>query len=153
MTLADWAIVTVFCLLGAVLWQLLRFYQTIAEFSRAMALAENNRRRPSEYQTAMAPRWLSPLIVLLSVSTIYLFVQDAHIISDVAACAAGFFLSGGISNYHSWPKPAAYAHFALRILRQRETAFRRRGKITEAEIAKHFHWLLTMLCGNALSAK
>jgi hypothetical protein len=147
LTLADLVVLAALFFGGAATRQLGRFHQTIAEFSRAMAVAQNSRRAPLEYQNAMTPRWLLALLVVIGGAAIYLIVKDGNFLSDICVFASGFFLSGALSTYWSWPKSTVYARSALRTLRAREAAYRRVGKLAEADDAKHFHWLLTELCG------
>jgi uncharacterized membrane protein AbrB (regulator of aidB expression) len=140
-------------ILGAALRQTLRLQATLLEFSINMAGAENNTRKPIEYQNMMTPRWLVAFYFLLIGALIYLAIKDFHAIgvtsavSDVLAFFGGFLLSATFSNLTQLPSSKTYAAFALQTLTNREADFRRAKDLENMKTASHFRWLLSTLSG------
>lgn len=140
-------------ILGAAFRQTLRFQATLLEFSINMARAENNTRKPIEYQNMMTPRWLVAFYILLIGALIYLVVKDFRVIgvesavSDVLAFFGGFLLSAAFSNLTQLPSSKTYAACALQTLTNREADFRRAQDPDNMKAAGHFRWLLSTLSG------
>lgn len=140
-------------LLGLTFRQILRFQQVLAEFSRNMASADGNRRKPLEYQNMMTPRWLTALFLAILGGLIYLTVQHSRVggweygLADICAFAGGLLASAGISSLAGYPSTKTYVHLALKTLTNREADYRRARDTTNAEAATHFRWLLSTLTG------
>lgn len=140
-------------ILGLAFRQLVRLQITLAEFSQNMARADGNKRKPSEYQNLMTPRWLTALYIGIMAGLIYVVVQHASSggwqdgLADVLAFVGGMFASGGISSLAKYPSTETYVHVALKALTNRESDFRRARDPASAEVAAHFRWLLSSLTG------
>lgn len=140
-------------LLGLAFRQLYRFQMMLAEFSRNMAVADGNKRKPIEYQNMMTPRWLTALFLGILACLIYVAWQHASAhgwqdgLVDVLVFAGGFFISGAMSSLAGFPSTKTYVALALKTLTNREADFGRARDAANVEKAAHFRWLLSTLTG------
>jgi hypothetical protein len=140
-------------ILGILFRQLLRFQGTLQEFAVLMARAENNKRKPIEYQNMMTPRWLVALHFALLAYLIFLVEEDLRLVSwltalgNILAFLGGLLFSAGFSSITQLPSSKVYALCALKTLSNREADFRKAMDSKNMEAATHFRWLLSLLCG------